>query len=299
MVAKEALRIDLTRKDDSSMLYPNRALLSNDSTDWGGLYLQYHRQPPPEMVEHSCRQHRIIINNCTLRSPIVETFEGLNQLNPVSPGTVRVLPANARVSAYWETEHQFMMLAFEPELLSQHIAETTDVTDMELLPIINPSDPLIHSIGLTLKAELELGGIGGRLYVDAMTTALMAHLLRHYSVQNYALPPITNGLPKRTLQQVVDYIHEHLDQDLTLAKLAAITHMSPSYFSRLFKQSTGLSPHQYVIQCRVDRAKQLLLRRELSIAEISYCLGFTHQSHFSHHFKRLVGSSPKAFLNSQ
>jgi AraC family transcriptional regulator len=78
-----------------------------------------------------------------------------------------------------------------------------------------------------------------------------------------------------------------------------IAHMSPSYFSRLFKQSTGLSPHQYVIQDRVDRAKQLLRQRELSIAEISDCLGFTHQSHFSHHFKRLVGSSPKAFLNSQ
>ena len=86
---------------------------------------------------------------------------------------------------------------------------------------------------------------------------------------------------------------------ITLAELAAIAHMSPSYFSRLFKQSTGLSPHQYVIQDRVDRAKQLLLRRELSIAEISYCLGFTHQSHFSHHFKRLVGSSPKVFLASQ
>jgi AraC family transcriptional regulator len=301
MVAKEALRVDLATVDDLSlsMLYPNKALLSSTSSDWGGLYLQYHRQPPPEMVEHSCVQHRIIINDCTLRSPIVETFEGQNQLNPVSHGTVRVLPANARVSAYWETEHQFMMLAFEPELLAQHIAQTTDVTDMELLPIIYPSDPLIHSIGLTLKAELESGGIGGRLYVDAMTTALIAHLLRHYSVHKYSLSPITNGLPKRTLQQVVDYMHEHLDQDLTLATLAAIAHMSPSYFSRLFKQSTKLSPHQYVIRCRIDRAKQLLRQGELSIAEIAYRLGFTHQSHFSHHFKRLVGSNPKAFLNSQ
>jgi AraC family transcriptional regulator len=299
MVANEALKVNLAGNDDLSRLYPHRALLFSTSTDWGGLYLQYHRQPSPEMVEHSCLQHRLIIHDRTSRAPIVETFEGLNQLYPMSRGTVRVLPANARTQACWETEHQFMMLAFEPELLARQITETTDVKDVELLPIINPSDPLIYSIGLTLKAELESGGIGGRLYVDAMTTALMAHLLRHYSVQNYSLPSLVSGLPRHTLRQVVDYIHEHLDQDLTLETLAAIAHMSPSYFSRLFKQSTKFSPHQYVIQCRIDRAKQLLRQGELSIVDIAYRLGFTHQSHFSHHFKRLVGSSPKAFLNSQ
>ncbi|WP_026734282.1 helix-turn-helix domain-containing protein [Fischerella sp. PCC 9605] len=296
MVTNEALRVNLAGEDGLS-IYPNKALLSNNSTDWGGLYLQYHRQPPPEMLENFCPQHRLIVHDRTSRSPIVETFEGLNQLYPMSQGTVRVLPAQARTRAYWQTEHQFMMLAFEPELLAQHMAETTDVNDVELLPIINPSDPLIHSMGLALKAELESGGIGGRLYVDAMTTALMAHLLRHYSVHKYSLSPTISGLPRHTLWQVVDYIHEHLDQDLTLATLAAIARMSPSYFSRLFKQSTKLSPHQYVIQRRIDRAKQLLRQGELSIAEIAYSLGFTHQSHFSYHFKRLVGSSPKAFLN--
>jgi AraC family transcriptional regulator len=299
MVVTEALRIDLAENEDLSRLYPNKALLSSTSTDWGGLYLQYYRQPPPEMVEHSCSQHRIIIRDCTLRSPVIETFEGLNQLIPVSPGTVRVLPANARVSAYWEAENQFMMLGFKPDLLVQQIAESNYSGSVELLPIINPSDPLIYSIGLTLKAELESGGIGGRLYVDAMTTALMVHLLRYYSVQKNLFPSTVSGLPKRILRQVIDYIHEYLDRDLTLMKLAAIAHMSPSYFSRLFKQSTGLSPHQYVIRCRIDRAKQLLLQRKVSITEIAYHLGFTHQSHFSHHFKRLVGSSPKAFLNSQ
>lgn len=297
MVASEALKVNLAGNDELSRLYPHRALLSSTSTDWDGLYLQYHRQPPPEMVENSCPQHRLMIHDRTSRSPIVETFEGRNQLYPMSRGTVRVLPANARTKAYWETEHQFMVLAFDADLLTRQIAETTKTKDVELLPIINPYDPLIYSIGLTLKAEIESGEVGGRLYVDAMTTALMAHLLRHYSVWNYSQPVIINGLPKRTLQQVIDYIDAHLDRDLTVATLAAIAQVSPSYFSNLFKQSTGLTPHQYVIRCRIDRAKQLL-RQGMSIVEIAYSLGFTHQSHFSHHFKRLVGSSPKVFLKS-
>lgn len=281
------------------MLYLNRTLLSSNSTNWGGLYLQYHCQPPFEMAEHSCQQHRLIIHDRTLEPPILQAVGKLRQRKPVSRGMIMVLPANIQSWAHWQAEHQFMVLTFEAALLTQHIAETIDARSVELLPTLSHYDPLIHGIGLALKTELESGGVGGRLYVDAMKTALMAHLLRHYSVQNSSSPSINSGLSKYVLQQVVEYIQKHLDQDLTLAKLAAIAQLSPSYFSSLFKQSTGLSPHQYVIRCRIDHAKQLLLTRELSIAEIAYCLGFTHQSHFSYHFKRLVGSSPKAFLKSQ
>ena len=71
--------------------------------------------------------------------------------------------------------------------------------------------------------------------------------------------------------------------------------MSPYYFSRLFKQSTGLSPYQYIIQSRVDRAKRLL-DQGLAIADIAYSVGFASQSHLNRHFKRLVGVTPKAFL---
>lgn len=88
MATSEALRIDITGKE-LTKIYPGGALLSNDSIDWGGFYWQYYRQSPFEMVEHSCPQHRIIINDRALQSPIVETFEGENQLNPVSSGTVR------------------------------------------------------------------------------------------------------------------------------------------------------------------------------------------------------------------
>ncbi|MGF1568856.1 MAG: helix-turn-helix domain-containing protein [Nodosilinea sp.] len=299
MATNEVLTVDVAGRDGLARIYPSGTLLSNDSADWGGLYLHYYRQSPFEMVEHSCPQHRLIVNDCALRSPVLEIFEGETQRNPVSPGTVRVLPASARTWAHWETDHQFIMLAFEPHLLMQHMAESYHSNSVELLPIINPSDPLIYSIGLTLKAELQSGNLGGRLYVDAMKMALMAHLLRHYSTQNYSPSSTVNGLPPRVLRQVIDYIHDYLAQDLSLETLATIAHISPSYFSRLFKQSTGLSPHQYVIQCRIDRAKQLLKQGKLSIAEVAYRSGFTHQSHLSHHFKRLVGSSPKVFLNSQ
>ena len=120
------------------------------------------------------------------------------------------------------------------------------------------------------------------------------HLLRRYTGTTILERP-TEGLPQYKLRQVLDYIHAHLEQDLSVEAIATLLKMSPYYFSRLFKQSTGLSPYQYIIQGRVERAKQLL-HQGLAIADIAYSVGFTSQSHLNRHFKRLVGVTPKAFL---
>jgi AraC family transcriptional regulator len=122
------------------------------------------------------------------------------------------------------------------------------------------------------------------------------HLYRYYSTQNKPLREVEGGLPKHKLKLVLDYIHDYLDQDLSLADLAALVEMSPHYFARLFKQSTGFTPHQYVIRTRVERAKQLLLQGKLTIAQIAYSVGFAHQSHLNRHFKRHLGLTPKTLL---
>jgi AraC family transcriptional regulator len=75
--------------------------------------------------------------------------------------------------------------------------------------------------------------------------------------------------------------------------------MSPHYFSRLFKRSTGFAPHQYLIKCRIERAKQLLLKGKLTIAEVAYSVGFANQGHLNYHFKRLVGITPKTMLRQK
>ncbi|RUT09884.1 AraC family transcriptional regulator [Dulcicalothrix desertica PCC 7102] len=298
MMSKSPLMVDFTTKDGDSMIYPRAALLSSYASNWD-IHFRYHSQPQYEMPEHSSNQNCIIMHHCTLQSPIIETIEGVSQASRINWGKITVLPANVRNKAFWETEYEFITLAFEPNIFIQYITEAIDVDNVELLPTLSHPDPLIHGIALALKSELESNQLGGRVYVDSLVTALMAHLLRNYSVKNPTQSFCKNALPKRKLQQVLDYIHAHLDQDLTLFKLAAIVYMSPSYFSTLFKQSTGLAPHQYIIRYRVERAKQLLLEGKLSIAEISTLVGFTHQSHLSYHFRRRFGSSPKVFISSQ
>jgi len=93
----------------------------------------------------------------------------------------------------------------------------------------------------------------------------------------------------------LDYIHSHLDQDLSLEALANLVSMSRYHFIGLFKQSTGMTPHQYVIQQRIKRAKELLGDRKLSISEISLACGFANQSHFTRLFRKQTGATPKAY----
>lgn len=111
-----------------------------------------------------------------------------------------------------------------------------------------------------------------------------------------ALSVSADGLPKYPLNKAIDYIHAHLEQEIKLLQLANSVGMSQYYFCRLFKQSMGVSPHQYVLRQRVERAKQLLRRQQFSIVDVALQCGFASQSHLNRHFKRIVGVTPLTFL---
>jgi AraC family transcriptional regulator len=110
--------------------------------------------------------------------------------------------------------------------------------------------------------------------------------------------PHVGGLSPTQLKLVTNYINDRLEQELSLEELAAIAKLSPAHFCRSFKQSTGFTPHQYVIRQRVERAKLLLIERKIGIAQVAIACGFTHQSHLNRHFKRFTGVTPKIFSKS-
>ncbi|MEH1870274.1 AraC family transcriptional regulator [Nostoc sp.] len=147
---------------------------------------------------------------------------------------------------------------------------------------------------MALKAELEAGCPSGKLYGESVAIALAAHLLKTYSGTRQPIAEFEVNLSKRQLREVINYIYDNLALELTLVELASLVNMSSYSFCRWFKRLMGLSPHQYVIQCRIERAKFLLTYTQLPIIEIALQVGCSSQSNFTTLFRKHIRITPKA-----
>ena len=246
------------------------------------------------------QQHAIGIFTDVPSPAITERYiDGRFKREQVVRGSCVIIPACTSVYAEWDKESGAVTMSIDPTVFAQTIHEVVDPDTIELLPLFATPDPFIYQIGVAMKSALIKQGDTSRLYAETLVNSLILHLLEHYCTTRLSLREcITGKLPQHKLRQVIEYINAYLDRDLSLKELSNVVQMSPHYFSKLFKQSTGTTPHQYVIRCRVDRAKDLLKQRQLSIAEISKEVGFVDQSHLHRHFKRSVGVTPKTYAQN-
>jgi AraC family transcriptional regulator len=217
-------------------------------------------------------------------------------------GDVTILPAGLPSEWGWRGDWAVdcLHMYLDPSFLEDVSASTgVDAARIEIKNVFGVRDPQVEQVGKLLLSELEVGGLMGDLYAQSLTNVLMIHLLRHHSSlgrrdTRKVGREHKGALSRRTLRSVTDYVGDNLVHNLTLEELAGVAHMSPYHFSRLFKRSTGLSPHQYVVRKRVERAKDLLKNTELSLHEVALSVGFADQSHLSRYTKRLLGASPKS-----
>jgi AraC family transcriptional regulator len=198
----------------------------------------------------------------------------------------------------WNHSTDVLLLQLQPSLLSQiAIAAEIDMSQIELVDRFGINDSQLEFIVKSLLAEMQSNRLAGELYTESLINLLVLHLLRQHSAFGRALPSTPHSLSSSRIRQILDYIHDNLGQSLSLKELAGIANLSPSRFTRVFRQEVGLSPHQYVIRARIEQAKHLLQSaKELSIGDVAHQVGFADQSHLTRHFKQIVGVTPKVIL---
>jgi AraC family transcriptional regulator len=276
--------------------YPDRLVLSSGHAPWrDSLLVEQYRRPPCGKSAHYLPDHSIAIHlsPLSLLEWWIDGERPRGQL--ITPGDVHLTSAGISRWYRWHEPSEILVLALAPSFVQHAAHEVSGASTVELQNQRAIRDAQLLHLGLALQAELAAGCPGGRLYGEALATAVAVHLLQHYAVCSPQLRSYRGGLPQARLRRVLEYMQPHLDQDLSLVALAAVAQMSPYYFSRLFKQSTGLSPHQYLLHLRVERAKHLLADPRRKIAEVSDALGFPHQSHFTATFHTVVGMTPRAY----
>jgi AraC family transcriptional regulator len=285
---------------DLNLTHPLGATLLQHQKFSTGIDLAYYRHPPISLPSSSCSQHLILVHTDVPSDTQVEQFtDGCYQRAEMKCQDVIIIPAQSVHSAQWNQEHSYLMLCVRDEVFQERLRGDVEGYCVELLPQFLLTDPLIYGIAMALQAGSETSELGGQLYIDSLLTTLFAHLLRNYCASQLTPTHRMVSLPRDKLRRVLDFIHAHLDQNLALSELAAIAQVSPNYFAAQFKCATGMPPHQYLILQRIERAKNLLVREKLSIADVATQLGFAHQSHFTKHFKRVTGVTPRQFLIHQ
>ncbi|QUP54738.1 helix-turn-helix domain-containing protein [Ralstonia syzygii] len=156
-------------------------------------------------------------------------------------------------------------------------------------------DPLIEAVAMQILAELSDETGVGRLLVENLSAALSAHLVKHYSEQALPRSPVVQAprpLDSRRLARVVDFITANLDQDFSVADLAAVAYMSVAHFTRCFRAATGQSPHAFVAEQRLSLARRRLLEDTCPIEEIAHAAGFSSQANFTKAFRKATGVTP-------
>lgn len=240
----------------------------------------------PGVVElHALADHRVKVH---AGAPVRVSCR--HQRSLYQRGDVDILPAG--LSDTWQEDDagSSLLLEFSP-LLLQRVAEEVGpgASRTGLEPRCQVKDPHIEHIAWALDAERKAGHPNGLLYAESIGIALAVHLLGRFA----ATTPPTGGLSKLQLRRLVAYIEEHIDQDLSIERLARVAGLSASHLKTLFRRSTGLPVHRYVVQRRVERAKDLLARGELPASQVALEVGFAHQSHMASWMRRLLGVTPR------
>src|SRR5215510_11721547 len=212
-----------------------------------------------------------------------------------APGDIHIIPADT--PSVWDVKGRdtFLTLSVSPSLLNRVAKELGhDPDGIEIRNRFQVRDTQLENIGWALKEEMECGYPCGQLYFDSLAVAVVARLIRHHSSKSVDMKRPNKRLSDRRLRQVFVYIEDNLAENISLGDLATVIGLSVSHFKVLFREAVGLSPHQYLIRRRVERAKNLIGEGKLSICQIATESGFAHQSHLARHMHRVLGVSPKA-----
>ena len=273
-------------------------IVSSAHSPWQGALLERHIHAPESVDSHVHLSHFLCLH---LGGPsrVEWRSNGKTGAKTVAPGSIIMVSRGTQDAISYAGSHpeamRRMFLTLDPRIFQRAFPEAVSGEDIEVIDQWGIDDPHIEYILRALDADLEAGFPAGGLFGESLLNSLAVYLQSRYAVRPFAHVKPRNGLPKTRLNRVIEFVEENLDKDITLAALAEIAGMGPHYFAELFKQSLGISPHQYVLRRRIERGRKLLHNPSVSVLEAAVRSGFSDQSHFTKLFRRIVGVTPSKY----
>lgn len=264
-----------------------------ESRGRGDLLLARGRQPPGHYPDPAFSNYSLIITTLGQCLATVDVGEGRRSVT-ISTGSMIVAPVDIACDYEKNGPVETLVVGLSRSKVLSLSQQTSGRPVTNLGPCHDHfRDGVIQVLCERLWAEVVDENPYGELFIDQVIGSIIAALLVRSGGRREQQSQI-RGLPPRKLAQVTDYIMANLREKISLSELAAVAHLSEFHFARSFKRSTGLPPHQFVLNLRIERACGLIRGGELPLAQIAFEVGFSSQSHMARHFKRIFGSGPSS-----
>jgi AraC family transcriptional regulator len=298
-VASKETPVFTVRETHGRALRPaNRVIAQSPEIGWRSLYAAILEEAPFQATEAAIH-HPSFIYHLTRPTEVTRKIAGsAPEKALIGPRRICLTPGNAIARWQHQGHPEILQVYLRQSIYDSVIADMygCDLAAAEIVPRFAMTDPLLEQLAIAIANSLREGTAEDGLYIDTLAQMIAAHLARHHSTHSKPsrMPPPPKIAGWR-MRRLVEYIEENLGGDLSLQRMAAEVDVSPLYLARAFKAAVGQSPHRYVLERRLERAKELLRGTDTPIVEVALGVGFSSQSHLSNWFLRQVGVSPAVY----
>ena len=272
---------------------PGTVTAASDDLGWNGVWLRGYRYTALDVIVPPVTDFTIV-SYCRGSTFMERRYEGAWTKTHCAPGDVSLLTRSQRSHWHWTGEIDVSHVYLGENLVSGICAEVTDrcIADVRLQDVLKSHDPIVTAAVAAITGEAQQQPLGSVVYVEAVATQLAVHLLRKYASVTFREPSGKGRLSPAQVRRLTEYIDNKLHEQLNLETLAAVAGVGVWTFTRHFRASFGRTPHAYIVERRIDRARRLLAQSCLPIKEVASVCGFADQAHMTRVFQTHLHTTP-------
>ena len=285
-------------------IYPSAPLLNSDELEHPSaaalMSVQYFQAEPDRMPEEVFAEHHILLNLQETPHRVQNWRDGDLRDFTFHKDEIVVTPAGIRSGWHWHAKSDVIVVTLDPKKV-ERFAQTELgllLDDQQLRNLPQFSDPDLCAAGIILRDALEVDDFSSAVMFEAMSRVFLVKLLQRYGQRRPEEIELSSKFTSERYRRVLGYIQKRLDKTITVDELAHEAAMSPSHFSRVFKETLGSTPMQYVLAYRIEQAVAMMADQNLPLGEIALACGFADQAHFTRSFKQVTGQTPRSYRAS-
>jgi AraC family transcriptional regulator len=264
------------------------------------LRLEFFEAEPGEMPQEAYAQHHILINLREQSHRVENWREDQHRDFTFHKNEIIVTPAGIKSGWKWHSKSKVIVITLDPNKLEQFAKSELGIvlSDTQLKDVPQFIDEDITQAGILVMEALN-SDLGSAVMFESYARIFLTKLIQSYGLELGEDISFSSSFTAKHYKAVLEYISMHYGKNIVLEDIAAVAAMSTYHFSRLFKQTIGQSPHQFLMAYRIERAKEMLATQDRAMIDIAHLCGFSDQAHFSRVFKQIQGTTPKQWRQSQ